>query len=145
MSDDALHDHAVKLRTSLGRLTRFVRQRGSTTLTQSQLSALATLDEFGSMRLGVLGQYEGVAPSVMSRLSASLEELDLVQRTPDPQDGRAFLVMITEQGRDLLYAVQMERETALTEQLSRLSSDDRDVLVRALPVLDQISRPPTIP
>ena len=50
-----------------------------------------------------LAGYFGVGKATMSRQLHALEELGLVAREPDPADGRASLVRLTDEGREPLH------------------------------------------
>ena len=78
ISTDA--ETAARLRLVISRLARAVRQHGSAGLTPSQISALATLEEFGPMRMSDFAAYELIGAPVASRVVALLHELGLVQR-----------------------------------------------------------------
>ena len=112
--DPTTHDAAVRLRLVLARLTRALRQQGSTGLTLSQISALSTVEEWGPLRISSLANHEAVGASVATRMVASLEELHLVQRTEDPDDRRASLVALTKAGRELLDGLRFERTIGLS-------------------------------
>ena len=58
---------AAKLRYVLVRMTRTLRRDGKSRLSASQISALATLEEFGSMRVSSLATHESIDPSVATR------------------------------------------------------------------------------
>ena len=103
---------AARLRLVMVRLARALRHQGSTALSPSQVSALASVDEFGPLRISALASLESVGAPVATRVVASLEELDLLTRTEDPDDKRASLVELSEHGRSVLAALWSERTMA---------------------------------
>jgi DNA-binding MarR family transcriptional regulator len=136
---------AARLRMTLGRLNRRVRQHGPQTLTSSQASTLASLESLGPVRLGDLAAHEGVTAPTQSRLVASLEHQGLLRRTPDSEDRRATLLAITAQGRRQLEQLRNERSAFLVEQLGTLSADQRVALVTALDALEALAESPSDP
>jgi DNA-binding MarR family transcriptional regulator len=60
-------------------------------------------------RLTDLAEALGVDLSVLSRQVAELEAAGAVARRRDPDDGRAWLVDLTDHGRGTIQAVQQER------------------------------------
>jgi len=69
-----------------------------------------------------------------------LEERGLVIRTPHPTDGRQVILAPTEQGRAMYAQFEKMRNEWLADQLAALSEEDRDVLVRAAEILQQVAR-----
>lgn len=65
-------------------------------LESSAYGLLFRLEECGRQRATELAAYIGVGKATMSRQLRALEELGLVAREPDPADGRAWLVHLTE-------------------------------------------------
>ena len=63
---------AARLRLVISRLARAVRQHGSAGLTPSQVSALATLEEYGPMRMSEIAARELIGASVATRVVANL-------------------------------------------------------------------------
>jgi DNA-binding MarR family transcriptional regulator len=122
------------------RLARALRHEGSTALSPSQVSALASVDEFGPLRISALATLESVGAPVATRIVASLEELDLLKRTDDPDDKRASLVELSDHGRDVLAALWSERTIGLSSRLERLSPAERNRLELALPALEKLTR-----
>ncbi|MGW1223948.1 MarR family winged helix-turn-helix transcriptional regulator [Streptomyces sp. NPDC001478] len=59
---------------------------------------LVRLESAGRQRATDLAAYFGVGKATMSRQLRALENLGLVAREPDPADGRAFLVHLTDEG-----------------------------------------------
>jgi DNA-binding MarR family transcriptional regulator len=133
-------DTAARLRLVMFRLARALRHEGSTALSPSQVSALASVDEFGPLRISALATLESVGAPVATRIVASLEELDLLKRTDDPDDTRASLVELSDHGRDVLAALWSERTIGLSSRLERLSPAERNRLELALPALEKLTR-----
>ncbi len=136
--DDVALAHDVQV--AVLRLARRLRaQRRDLGLTLSQLSVLALLGRSGPMTLGDLAAAEQVRPPSMTRTVAALVELGLVDRTPSPRDGRQFVVSATPAGTELLAADRVRREEWLAERLRDVSPDERDVLRRAVAILDDVA------
>ena len=131
---------AARLRLVLVRLARSLRLQGSTALTPSQLSALATLEELGPLRISALAMVESVGAPVATRVVASLEELGLLERTDDPDDKRACLVGLTDFGRETLGQVWGERTVGLSARMEALTPGERGKLEAALSALEKIAR-----
>jgi DNA-binding MarR family transcriptional regulator len=100
---------------------------------------LVPLQRDGDQRCSALALQVGVDVSVASRQLAVLERLGYVERRPDPQDGRASLLRLTDVGAEALAAARALRaEWALTalsgwdESDARLLSDLLDRLVTDL-------------
>ena len=134
-------DMAARLRVEIGRLQRQIRQNDHEGFTPSQISALASLGARGPMRLGELARVECVAPPTLTKLVAGLESAGLVERTPDPNDGRSALVGLTRAGRAALTRVRNERTAFLTERISRLSPADRARVPDAIELLTRLADP----
>jgi len=112
------------------------RQRtGEKRLRPSHTALLPHLDLAGT-RLTELATRMGISKQATSELISDLEELGMVDRRPDPQDGRARLVCFTSAGRralldglSLLQAIEGE----LTHELGARAMAD---LARCLPKLE---------
>ena len=133
-------DTAARLRLVMFRLARALRHQGTTALSPSLVSALASVDEFGPLRISALATLESVGAPVATRIVASQEELDLLKRTDDPDDKRASLVELSDHGRDVLAALWSERTIGLSSRLERLSPAERNRLELALPALEKLTR-----
>ena len=82
-------EEASGLRVALVRIHRQLRVHSGTDITLSQSSALARIEQVGPVRLGALAELEGTTPATMSRVIDSLADRSLIERVPDPLDGRA--------------------------------------------------------
>lgn len=76
----------------------------------------------------------------VSRTVRELERLGLVQRAPDPADGRSSLLSATPEGRERLAAVRAPQEGSLLRALEEWPVDDIRELTRLLHAL--LSAPP---
>jgi DNA-binding MarR family transcriptional regulator len=76
----------------------------------------------------------------MAPIVRELEEAGLVERRPDPDDGRRALVELTPAGADTLGETRARREDWLTETLDRvLDADERARLQAALALLGRVA------
>jgi DNA-binding MarR family transcriptional regulator len=89
---------------------------------------LVTLVREGPRRLSVLADEVHSDASTVSRQVAQLVKLGLVERLPDPTDGRASTLAATEAGRQNLECKRRKRNQAYTEMLADWSADDRSRL-----------------
>lgn len=130
---------AARLRVAVLRLSRRLRKHYLAGLTPSQLSTLSSVGKYGPVRLGDLAAAERIAPSTLTRLVNVLEGLGYLRREPSPDDARAYLVTVTDQGRDALERIREEATAMLTEILLALPADQRAALAAALPALEQLA------
>jgi DNA-binding MarR family transcriptional regulator len=90
----------------------------------------------------LLAAKEGVSQPSMTQLIQRLERAGLVTRLADPDDGRAALIGITEEGQTLLDGRKRIRRERLTALLTTLTSDEECALRLsarvALPVLRRL-------
>ena len=132
---------ASTLRIGVMRLARRLRtERSDSSLTLSQIAALATLDRHGSMTPGELAAHEKVQPPSMTRVLAALEDAGLVDRSPHPTDGRQSMLSLSAAGRRLLTDDRRRRDAWLAQQMSDLSDEELEALRQVAPVLDRLAR-----
>ncbi|HUL28399.1 MAG TPA: MarR family transcriptional regulator [Streptosporangiaceae bacterium] len=135
---DAAIDVA-RLRVAIARLSRRLRRHVLAGLTPTQLSALATVERSGPLRLGDLAAAEGIAPSTLTRLVTALEERGYVVRCPVPGDARASTLAIAPAGRAVLERIRQESTTVLADSLRTLTSEQLAALAAALPALERLA------
>jgi len=122
------------------RLSRRLRAERSTDgLTVSQLSVLGVLEREGPLSPTQLAGLERVQPPSMTRIVAVLEELELVRREPHLTDGRQSVIALTDSGRSLLAEDRKRRQAWLACRLKELSSDEREALRVAVPILERLA------
>ncbi len=128
----------ARLRLAIVRLARRQRQQSGTGLTPSLHSALAMIDVRGPLTLGELAAVEQVSPPTTTRIVAKLEEMGLVTRTPDPDDGRVTRVDVSTEGREQLSESRERRDAWLRARLADLTPSDVDALVAAVEPLERL-------
>lgn len=131
---------ASDLRLAVHRLTRTLRgQRPVDGLTLTQLSALVTIWRDGPLSAGDLAAREGVKPPSATRVLAALESQGLISRSTDPTDGRQVTVAVTPEGVARVDRDLQARDAWLAQRLVDLSDDDRQLLERAVTVLQHLA------
>ncbi|MER6531451.1 MarR family transcriptional regulator [Streptomyces sp. NPDC001508] len=99
---------------------------------------LVLLEEHGRQRATDLAGYIGVGKATMSRQLRALEQLGLVGREPDPADGRAWLVNLTEEGRGRVVRVREARRARYVRQLAHWDRSEVAELARLLHQLNRV-------
>ncbi|MER8003625.1 MarR family winged helix-turn-helix transcriptional regulator [Streptomyces sp. NPDC001780] len=97
---------------------------------------LVRLEETGHQRATELAGYFGVGKATMSRQLRALEELGLVTREPDPADGRASLLRITDEGRVRFRRV---RDARRARYVQKLADWDRAEIAELARLLHQLN------
>jgi DNA-binding MarR family transcriptional regulator len=93
------------------------------------LSRLAVL---GPVRLTELAAALGLDPSSVSRQVTAVERAGYVRREPDPADGRATRLVLTDRGRQAADSVQEKRAQALKVLTPGWSDHDHEELAALL-------------
>jgi DNA-binding MarR family transcriptional regulator len=88
------------------------------------LGVLATVAGTTGCHVKELAAACALDPSTISRAVAALVRAGLVGRVPDPDDGRASILGLTDHGRDTLTAVTTWYDNRLAEALRNWSTED---------------------
>jgi DNA-binding MarR family transcriptional regulator len=127
---------APRLRWTITRLARRLRQEAGTDLGPSQVAALATIDRHGPLSPSELADAERIKRPTATRILRHLEEAALVARVRDPEDGRGSIVSITPAGRIHLKRLRARKTAYLASRLDTLPAEDRRTLERAAELLE---------
>jgi DNA-binding MarR family transcriptional regulator len=113
------------LTLAIGQLVRRLRAEVNPgELTLSQASALGRLDRAGWSTTADLARSESVKPQSMGATLTSLEQDGLVQRRPDPADGRQVLFGLTPAG--------------VEAAIARLDPDEQRTLAAAVALIKRL-------
>ena len=128
------------LRVALVAITRELRaQRGAADLPEGQFGILTTLEKRGPLTPTALADYERVKPPSMTRAVNTLAELGLVAKVEHPDDRRQILVSLTPAGAGEVQETRRRRDAWLTQQLSKLSAEERRTLSAACDLLNRVA------
>ena len=121
----------------LMRVARTLRRRFTATLAPWDLSphqarALRVVCARDGVRLSELAEALRIAPRSATEVADGLAERGLVERTADPRDRRAVVLVATDAGRTVQREVEEARAADSTELFARLSAEDRAELERIL-------------
>lgn len=139
--DDSLIDSAARLRMALVRTARRLRQEAAGVagpLTPTTAAALATVERHGPLTPSELAEIERVKRPTATRTLRALGDAGLVERAPDPEDGRSALVSITGAGRDRLRRLRGRKNAYLAKRMRELPAGDLAALERAAAILERI-------
>lgn len=132
-------DLASRLRLGVTRLARKLRQEGDPGLTLTLLSALATIYRNGAITPGDLAAHEQIRRPTATRLVASLVERGLVERAPDPLDGRVSWLTLSPEGKKLVHRYRRRTTEYLAAQIRDLPREDIEALDRASSILERLT------
>lgn len=126
LRDDVERDAAVRgLEHEIGRLLRRIRRGLADRAAQvdPELNAtayplLVTLAEQGPSRAADLADTFALDKGAVSRLVHQMLELGLIERAPDPQDGRASILSVTPLAEQRLDAIRDQRHEAVGMRLA---------------------------
>jgi DNA-binding MarR family transcriptional regulator len=116
----------LRLVMAMGR--RFRMRIDGDTVDPSQAAILYSLSCRGAVRVGDLAESMRLDASTVSRHVHQLQEHGLIRRDPDPADGRASIVDVTDEGRAALRATFDQRRAFVTEAMAGWAPDDRERL-----------------
>ena len=119
----------------------FARLPTSLQMSFSSLATLNTLRRRGPVRMTELVASENISQPGMTQIVTRLQERGLVERLPDPTDGRAVLVGLTDEGKRVISERAAERSEQLIRRVEGLSADDRRAIFAALPALTRFLGP----
>ena len=142
--DDIAESAAVAardLRVVVSRLRRQLRGLAvDLDLTPSQTAVLTRLWKEGASSASALAGAERVRPQSMATIVAALEQRGLIERTPDPEDGRRQVISLTETGRQRAKSDRQVREEWLARAIhERYSESERRTILHALSLLERLT------
>jgi DNA-binding MarR family transcriptional regulator len=118
--------------------TIFIQLPSVRRLNFSALSVLHTLARKGPLRLTDLTATEQLKQPALTSLVAKLEQDGLVSRRPDPRDGRAVLLSLTREGKQVVRSRHADRIANLSRLVDQLNDEEREVLAGTARVLGRL-------
>lgn len=112
--------------------TDFASALSDTGIRQPLFAILAVVDANPGINQGVVGNILGIKRANMVSLINELTERGLVERLVAPEDRRAFSLMLTGEGREMLMECARRIEAHEARMLSDFSEDERETLLGLL-------------
>ena len=149
-------DTSQRLTAGMARLVRTIKHLGSRVaadlygdLPSFGWALLAPLEQDGAQRCSALAARAGVDVSVVSRQVSALERAGYVDRRPDPLDGRASLISLSDAGAAALARTREVRGQWAVEALADWTEEEAQQLGALLEKLagdlDRAGRRPARP
>jgi len=129
---------AAQLRVALWRAARRLRHESDIDLTPTLHAALGTVEVHGPITAGQLASHEHVRKPTMTRTIRELVARGLIERLPDPLDGRVTWLRATPQGTARIRSARRRSETYLTKRLRELTPEQRETLQQAAQLLESL-------
>ena len=109
------------------------------------VAVLGHVIESGPLRMSELAEVGRVHPAALTRQVQALEAEGYVERTVDPEDGRAFVVVSTRSGRAVHARIERVNDEIMAAQLDEWSVRELDELADLLDrlILDLRASPAT--
>lgn len=145
IKDSSLTDSAARLRMAIVRTARRLRQEAASEasgLTPTSTAALATIERHGPLTPSELAELEGVKRPTVTRTLGCLDREGLIERTPDPADGRSSLISVNAAGRERLRRLRGRKNAYLARRMRDLPVDDLHTLERAAEILEGMLEDP---
>jgi DNA-binding MarR family transcriptional regulator len=95
-------------------------------------SMLMALNDGGPRRASDLVEIFSIDKGAVSRQVQVLLELGLIERSPDPEDRRAMILAISEEGHRRLANIASSRRSHVSQRLDDWTEDDLRAFVRSL-------------
>ncbi|MBO9624954.1 MAG: MarR family transcriptional regulator [Microbacterium sp.] len=107
-------------------------------LAEAQIDVLRTLPRGTSRGPAEIADRLRLNRSTVSNLLGAMQSDGLVERTPDPADGRRVVVQSSEKALDLFDRFDTAHSTLVARATAALADDDRRALAQALPALERL-------
>lgn len=139
VAEASVGEAAGDLFLACGRLSRAAARLNRTGDSAASWRAMAILEEAGPLRISEFAALDRCSQPTATTMIKKLEEAGYVQRTADPEDGRAWLISITSTGRQRLAGLRADTTEMISHRLSDQQDVTRDEVVAALHVLTRLT------
>lgn len=128
----------MELHTLIARLNRWSNRNAHVRLPSTQARLLALIEAHQAAHISELARADNCSQPGMSTQVRRLESQNLARRDPDPADGRAVRISLTEHGRALLDETRRVRAGAVAPVIATLDVNRRAELRGALETLTHL-------
>lgn len=107
-------------------------------VTTAQLLALFALDEVPAVTAGQLARAVDLNPAAITGMMASLIRMGVVERHVSPEDGRAWMISLTDAGKVRVAETRAEWEKAWKKYTCDLTAEETAIGIRVMGVLTRV-------
>jgi DNA-binding MarR family transcriptional regulator len=136
--DDELHALGEELISASARIVRWAPHTTPVSISLAAGRLLARLLDNGPTRISDLAVAERCSQPTITNHVKRLESANLVERTVDPSDGRAWMISISDDGRDRLTQIRASLSRSIEPYLARLSRRDLKALHEGVDVMKRL-------
>ena len=126
--DEDLHALGEDLITTAARVVRWVPKEEGFGISLAAARLLARLHDNGPTRISDLALAERCSQPTITNHVKRLEAAQLVDRTADPRDARAWMIKLTKKGNQQLTLMRASLGTSLAPYLATMSKRDLKAL-----------------
>ncbi|WP_344774409.1 MarR family winged helix-turn-helix transcriptional regulator [Gryllotalpicola kribbensis] len=132
---------AAELRRAVSQVKRRMRNNRSTDLSAPESSVLSRLDRNGPDSIAGLARWDQVTPQTMGSTVASLEARGFIERRPDPEDGRRFVLSLTAAGARQLHDIRDAATSSIAAALrDHLTPAEIRLIHDAAPLIERVAQ-----
>jgi len=122
--DEDLHTLGEDLITTAARVVRWVPKEDGFSISLAAARLLARLHDNGPTRISDLALAERCSQPTITNHVKRLEAAQLVDRTADPRDARAWMIKLTKKGQQQLVLMRASIGTTLAPYLATMPKRD---------------------
>lgn len=111
------------------RETKTIRDGG---LTVAQFAVIEVLYHKGDLPVSVITEKSLTTSGNMTMVISNLKKRDLVERYPNPQDKRSYLVKLTDKGKKLFEEIFPSHLENINQIFSVLEEEEKEELIRLM-------------
>ncbi|MFL6516910.1 MAG: MarR family winged helix-turn-helix transcriptional regulator [Bacillus sp. (in: firmicutes)] len=137
MDEHSLEMIELELAILIRRTTSISNNKKFGNLDRSAYLILRRIKAKGAVGVKVLAEEFKLDISTVSRQAAALEHKGYLYRIPDPLDGRAYTLQLTEQGTNELFDYKQARLKRITELLEDWTDEERKLFGKLLEKFNQ--------
>lgn len=110
---------------------------GSTEISLVQSHILYEIQRQDNQSMQQIAETLGMDITTFSRQIQTLVKMELVKKTPLPEDRRVYILSLTAQGKFIAASIDAEMNRYLNEVFSHMSDFEKDMVIRSIKLLNQ--------
>lgn len=109
---------------------------GGCDISQVQSHILYEIDRQHNPSMQQVAEALGTDITTFSRQVQSLVKINLVKKTPDPDDRRVYILSLTTEGKFVASTIDQQMKAYFNEIFSHMSDFEKDMVIRSINLLN---------